>query len=128
MTERTEPSIEPRSNLGYALMLQVTSAILIIGGTLYFGAPGTDVVWLTTVGILYGIGFIQMLVTRYVMQRERNGVLVAFFVATLAYMFSIGIAFFWYVLFDQLVQMVFYCVTFGINVALAALLAKIPKS
>jgi hypothetical protein len=127
MTEQARPSIELRSNLGYALMLQVTSAILIIGGTWYFGAPSPDVVWLTVTGILYGIGFIQLLVTRYVMQRERNGILVAFVVATFAYMFSIGMAFFWYILFNQLIPMLLYCITFGINVTLAILFMKMPK-
>ena len=127
MNERAALSIEVRSNLGYALMLQVTSAILMIGGTWFVGAPGPDVIWLTVTGILYGIGIIQLLVTRYVMQRERNGILVAFVIATFAYMFSIGIAFFWFVLFDQLMPMVLYCVTFGINVILAMLFMKIPK-
>ncbi len=128
MTENSEPSIELRSNLGYALMLQVTSALLLIGGTWYFGAPNPAVVWLTLTGFLYGIGFIQLLVTRYVMQRERNSILVAFVIATFAYMFSVGMAFFWYVLFDSLIPMVLYCITFGINVILAALLMKIPKT
>ena len=127
MTENTEPSIELRSNLGYALMLQVTSALLLIGGTWYFGAPNPAVVWLAVTGFLYGIGFIQLLVTRYVMQRERNGILVAFVIATLAYMFSAGIAFSWYVLFGQLIPLVLYAVTFGVNVILAILLMKIPK-
>ncbi|MGD9396661.1 MAG: hypothetical protein PVJ05_09560 [Candidatus Thorarchaeota archaeon] len=128
MTEQARLSIELRSNLGYALMLQVTSAILIIGGTWFFGAPSSDVIWLTVTGILYGLGFIQLLVTRYVMQRERNGILVAFTIATFTYMFSIGMAFFWYVLFSQLIPMVLYSITFGINVILVVLLMKIPKS
>ncbi|MFX1607040.1 MAG: hypothetical protein ACFFDD_14195 [Promethearchaeota archaeon] len=128
MTEQTRPSIELRSNLGYALMLQVTSAILILGGTLFFGAPSPDVVWLVVTGILYGLGFIQLLVTRYVMQIERNGILVALIIATFACIFSFGIAGCWYVLFDQLMPLVLYSITFGINVALAILFIKMPKS
>jgi len=127
MTEQTRPSIELRSNLGYALMLQVTSAILILGGTWFFGAPSPDVVWLIVTGILYGLGFIQLLVTRYVMQRERNGILVALIIATFTCMFSFGIAGFWYVLFNQLMPMVFYTITFGINFTLAVLFMKMPK-
>jgi hypothetical protein len=127
VAERKGPSIELKSNLGYALMLQVISAILIIGGTLFVGAPSPDVVWLTASGILYAIGFIQLLLTRYVMQREKNGILVAFFIASIAYLFSIGMAFYWYALFNQWVPLVLYCVAFGINVALAGLLTKIPK-
>ncbi len=127
MTERAGPSIELRSNLGYALMLQVTSAILIIGGTWFFGAPSPDVIWLTVTGILYGLGFIQLLVTRYVMQRERNGILVAFIIATFAYLFSIGMGFFWIVLFNQLIPMMLFSVIFGINISLAILYMKMPK-
>jgi hypothetical protein len=127
MTERTGPSIELRSNLGYALVLQVISALLIIGGTLLVGSPGPDVIWMTVTGILYGIGFIQLLLTRYVMQRERNGILAAFLIATFAYIFSIGMAFFWYAFFSQLVSMVLYCIIFGVNIILAFMLIKIPK-
>ena len=127
MTERAGPSIELRSNLGYALMLQVTSAILIIGGTWFFGAPSPDVVWLTVTGILYGIGFIQLLITRYVMQRERNSILVAFTIATFAYLFSIGMGYFWIVLFNQLIPMMLFSVIFGINITLAILYMKMPK-
>jgi hypothetical protein len=127
MTERTGPSIELRSTLGYTLMLQVMSALLLIGGTWLIGAPSPDVIWLTVKGILYCIAFIQLLLTRYVMQRERNGILASFMMATVAYLFSIGMAFFWYVLFSQVVPMVLYCVIFGVNVILVVMLMKLPK-
>ena len=128
MTEQTRPSIELSSNLGYALMLQVSSAILIIGGSLVFGAPGTELVWLIIVAILYAIGFLQMFGTRYLMQREKHGILVALAIATFAYLFSAGLVFSWYVLSDQLGPLVLYSATFGINVILAILCTKIPKS
>ena len=108
-------------------MLQVISALLLIGGTWLIGAPGPDVIWLTITGILYGIGFIQLLLTRYVMQREKNGILVAFLVATFAYMFSIGMAYFWYVFFNQWIPTVLCSVIFGVDVILAIMLMKIPK-
>ena len=127
MTERTGLSIELRSTLGYALMLQVMSALLPIGGTWLIGAPSLDVIWLTVTGILYCIAFIQLLLTRYVMQRERNGILASFMIATVAYLFSIGMAFFWYVLFSQVIPMVLYCVIFGVNVILVVMLMKLPK-
>ena len=128
MTERTGPSIELESNLGYALMLQVSSAILIIGGSIVYGAPGTDLIWLLVVAILYAIGFLQMFGTRYLMQREKYSIHVALAIATFAYLFSAGLVFFWYVLSDQLGPLVLYSATFGINVILSILCTKIPKS
>ncbi len=124
MTQSAALSIDVRTPLGIAIMVQVLSAILIIGGTLYFGPPGADILWLTIVGIMYAIGFVQMLLTRYLLQREKNGIVVAIIVAFLAMIFTFSIALIWGVLIGQWIAAFFYCLVFGINLPNAAVLNK----
>jgi len=124
MNERAAPSIDIGTNLGKTIMVQVLSAILIIGGTLFFGPPGTDILWLTIVGILYMIGFIQMLLTRYLLQREKNGILAAIIVSLLAMAFSVIAAIIWGVLLDRWIPSFFYVIIFAINLANGAVLNK----
>ena len=124
MTERTAPSIDVGTNLGKAIMVQVVSAILIIGGTLFIGPPGTDLLWLTIVGILYAIGFMQMLLTRYLLQREKNGILVAIIISLLAMVFSVIAATIWVVLSDLWIPSFFYVIIFAINLANSGVLNK----
>jgi len=124
MTERTALSIDVGTNLGKAIMVQVVSAILIIGGTLFFGPPGTDILWLTIVGILYAIGFIQMLLTRYLLQKEKNGILAAIIISLLAMLFSVIAAIIWGVLLDLWIPSFFYVIIFAINLANGAVLNK----
>jgi hypothetical protein len=125
MTERAGTSIELRSNLGYALMFQVTSALFILGGTLFFDPIGLDLIWLVVTAGLYLIGFIQLLVTRYIMQREKNGILVAFLFATFAAIISFALAILWYLSLWNTIGMLYYIITGIINVALAILLRKL---
>ncbi len=124
MTQSAALSIDVRTPLGIAIMVQVLSAILIIGGTLYFGPPGSDILWLAIVGIMYAIGFVQMLLTRYLLQREKNGIVVAIIVAFLAMIFTFSIALIWGVLIGQWIAAFFYCLVFGINLPNAAVLNK----
>ena len=124
MTERFTPSIEPGSPLGIAIMVQVLSAILIIGGTLYFGPPGSEMIWLIVVGVLYAIGFVQLLLTRYLLQREKNGIVAAVIVAILAMLFSFANAIIWGVFVDQWIPTIFYCLAAAVNVPNAGVLNK----
>jgi len=90
--------------------------------TLFFRPAGSEIAWLIFAGNLYAIGFIQLLVTRYLLQREKNGVLVAYIVAILAIAFSFGMALFWGILLDQWMQSSFYALIVGFNVPLAGIL------
>jgi hypothetical protein len=111
-----------------AIMVQVISGILIIGGSAYFGPPITEILWVIFAAALYAIGFIQLIVTRNVLQREKKAILVANFVAVLAMLFSFGVALIWGVLIDQWIPMYFFCLVFGINVPLAGVLRKLRIS
>ena len=124
MTEREPLSIDVRSPLGMAIMVQVLSGILIIGGSAYFGPPITDILWVILAAALYMIGFIQIIITRNVLQRERNAILVANIVAVLAMVFSFVAAIIWGVLLDRWIPSIFFALVFGINLANGAVLNK----
>ncbi len=127
MDKSFTPSIELRSPVGYALMLQVTSAVLIIGGTWYFGSPRQDLNVLGFIVILYGVGFLQLLVTRYVMQRKRNGLLVACALSTMSYFLTPMTAGLWWIYSDQIAPIVVYLIALVINVILTFVLVKTAK-
>jgi hypothetical protein len=122
MNEKTTISIDVGTRLGNAAMIQVLSAIAIIGVTLFFRSPVSEIVWLIFAGILYAIGFIQVLVTRYFLQRERNATLVAYIVSILAIVFSFGMALYWGIQLDLWMPASFYTLIIGLNVPLAAIL------
>jgi hypothetical protein len=124
MTEKPELSIEPGSPLGIAIMAQVLSAILIIGGTLYFGPPSSEMLWLVVVGVLYAIGFVQLLLTRYLLQREKNGIIAAGMVAILAMLFAFVNTLVWSLIVDLMIPAVFYLIIFAINVTNVGVLRK----
>ena len=127
MSERNESSIVLRSNLGYALMLQVISAVSIIGGSTYFGPFSFGPVSFILIILLYAIGFIQLLVTRYVMQREKNGVLVAIGFAIITLLLSFGLAVYWWDIGFHEMQAFFYFAVGTINVHLTVLLRKVQS-
>ncbi|MFW9787681.1 MAG: hypothetical protein ACFFE2_11535 [Candidatus Thorarchaeota archaeon] len=124
MTGRVGPSIELESPLGIANMVQVLSAILIIGGTLYCGPPNSEMLWLIVVGVLYTIGFVQLLMTRYLMQREKSSIEGAIIVAMLAMLFSFVDALVWGIVIGQLIPTVLYLIIFAINVPNTSVLRK----
>lgn len=127
MVESSTPSIELRSPVGYALMLQVTSAVLILGGTWYFGSPRPDLNARAFIAILVGVGFLQLLVARYIMQRKRSGILVAYALTTMSYFLAPMTAALWSIYSEQLAPIVLYLFVGGINAILTFLLIKISK-
>ncbi|MFW9805503.1 MAG: hypothetical protein ACFFFK_02080 [Candidatus Thorarchaeota archaeon] len=127
MTKSTEPSIVLKSNLGYALMLQVISAVSIIGGLTYFGPFSFDLVSFILIILLYAIGFIQLLVTRYVMQREKYGVLVAIGFAIITLSLSFSLAVYWWEIGFHEIQAFFYFAVGTINVHLTVFLRKVKS-
>jgi hypothetical protein len=124
LTEQEPLSIDVRTPLGIAIIVQVLSGILIVGGSAYFGPPITDILWVIFAAVLYVIGFIQIIVTRNVLQREKNAILVANFVAVLVVLFSFAEAMTWGVLLDHWIPSIFYALVFGINLANGAVLYK----
>ena len=128
MTKSIGPSIILRSNLGYALMLQIISAVFIIGGSTYFGPHGFGLFSLVLIILLYAIGFIQLLVTRYVMQREKNGVLVAIGVAIITLLLSFGLAVYGWEVGLHEMQTFFYFAVGTINVHLTVFLRKVHSN
>ena len=128
MTKSVGPSIILRSNLGYALMLQIISAVSIIGGSTYFGPFSFGPVSFILIILLYAIGFIQLLVTRYVMQREKNGVLVAIGFAIITLLLSFSLAVYWGEIGFHEMQAFFYFAVGTINVHLTVFLRKVQSN
>ena len=122
MTERAGPTFEVKSPLGIAVILQVLSAIMIIGGSVYFGPPNTEILSVVIAALLYAVGFIQIIMTRNVLQREKNALLVAYFVALLALASSAITALLWALFGDQWTPMYFFLIVAGINTPLGGFL------
>jgi hypothetical protein len=89
VVENDRNLLSAKSSLGRAMMLQALSAIFIIGGLLLFWTPAgfLDLESLT-VGALYATGFVQIILVRYILQREVNGVLGSLIVSVAAMLFT----------------------------------------
>ncbi|MFW9964931.1 MAG: hypothetical protein ACFFCX_15280 [Candidatus Sifarchaeia archaeon] len=126
MTER--PSIEASSLVGRALLLQAFSAILIIGSLLIF-VTGiiVNISGVAVMSVLYMIGFVQMLVTRYVMQGEAGGITVAFVVAIIAFLVSLIVGFYWIIQTTFPLIGIFYIIVGMVNTILIGLLQEVRK-
>jgi hypothetical protein len=122
MTERTGPSFEIKSPLGITVILQVLSAIMIIGGSVYFGPPSTEILSVVIAALLYAVGFIQIIMTRNVLQREKSALLVAYFVALSALAFSAFNALLWALFGDRWAPMYLFLIVAGINTPLGGFL------
>jgi hypothetical protein len=109
-------------------MLQVISAVSIIGGSTYFGPLSFDPVSFILIILLYAIGFIQLLVTRYVMQREKSGVLVAIGFAIITLLLAFSLAVYWWGIGFHEMQAFFYFAVGTINVLLTVLLRKVQSN
>lgn len=79
-----------RSYLGLALRLQVVSALLIIGGLLTLSdvIPLISNGWLIAFGVLYALGFLQLIILRTLLQKVKYSVHAAGVVALLAGLLS----------------------------------------
>jgi hypothetical protein len=129
MSERAILSLEARSPIGRAIMLQVLSAIMIIGSIA--AAPPTihfsgifSVVFVQIVVIV--IGVFQMLITRAVLQKEHWGISAALISSLLALLFSVTVGTYW-IIYQGLLGPYFIIVGI-VNTILAVLLAEIRKT
>ena len=75
-----------RTPLGKALRLQVISALLLIGGLLMLSdiIPLISTEWVIVFGVLYAIGFLQLIILRTLLQKVKYSVQAAAGVALIA--------------------------------------------
>ena len=75
-----------RTPLGKALRLQVISALLLIGGLLMLSdiIPLISTEWVIVFGVLYAIGFLQLIILRTLLQKVNYSVQAAAGVALIA--------------------------------------------
>jgi len=126
MTDR--PSIEANSIVGRALMTQTISAILIIGSLLIFVTDiSVNLTGMAVMSVLYVMGFVQMLVTRYMMQGEEGGVTVAFIVAVISFLVSLIVGFYWILRTLYPLIGIFYLIVGMVNTILIVLLREVRK-
>nr|KXH72190.1 MAG: hypothetical protein AM325_01575 [Candidatus Thorarchaeota archaeon SMTZ1-45] len=122
------PTITVNSLIGRALVLQVLSAILTIGSLIVFvGGLSIDIEWLVIMGTLYVLGFIQMLVTRVVMQRVDDSISASLVVAILALLFSLIVGFFWILQPSFELLGIYYIIVGMINAILLTLLLEVRR-
>lgn len=65
-----------RTHLGKALRLQVVSALLLIGGLISLSdiIPLISIEWVIVFGVLYAIGFLQLIILRTLLQKVKYSV------------------------------------------------------
>lgn len=75
-----------RTHLGKALRLQVVSAILLIGGLLSLSdiIPLISIEWVIVFGVLYAVGFLQLIILRTLLQKIKYSVHAAAVVSLVA--------------------------------------------
>ncbi|MGY5872054.1 MAG: hypothetical protein RTV72_07425 [Candidatus Thorarchaeota archaeon] len=96
MTEKEKFPLNSQSPLGRAMMFQALSAVLIIGGVyILFGAITTLNLWVLFIGSFYAIGFVQIFLVRYVLQKQLHGVKGSIGVAITTVVFSLFCFFNW---------------------------------
>ena len=128
MSEET-PSLEVRSPIGRALLLQVISVLLIMGTsilpvlTLHIGF-----LWFVILSSLWVIAFIQMLVVRAVLQKEDWGVSAALLVAIIALLLSVIAGVSWIIPLVDILNGIYFIVIGIVNALLLGILAMIRKS
>lgn len=85
--ERSQTQIPPlQSHLGLALRLQIISPLLIFSGllTLHDVIATFGNSWIIAAGVLYAIAFLQLIIVRTLLQKERFSVHAAIVLALLA--------------------------------------------
>jgi hypothetical protein len=129
MSETVPLSIEVKSLIGRALMLQILSAIMIIGSLVVFvGGISVSFEWLLVMSVLYVIGFVQLLITRYVMQKEEGSITAAIVVTLSAIAFSIIVGFFWIIQSMYIGLGLYFIIVGMVNAILAVLLLESRKT
>ena len=129
MSETVPLSIEVKSLIGRALMLQILSAIMIIGSLVVFvGGISVSFEWLLVMSVLYVIGFVQLLITRYVMQKEEGSITAAIVVTLSAIAFSIIVGFFWIIQSMYIGFGLYFIIVGMVNAILAVLLLESRKT
>ncbi len=129
MSETVPLSIELKSLIGRALMLQILSAIMIIGSLVVFvGGISVSFEWLLVMSVLYVIGFVQLLITRYVMQKEEGSITAAIVVTLSAIAFSIIVGFFWIIQSMYIGLGLYFIIVGMVNAILAVLLLESRKT
>jgi hypothetical protein len=68
-----------RTHLGKALRLQVVSALLLIGSLLSLSdiIPLISMEWVIVLGVLYAVGFLQLIILRTLLQKVKYSVYAA---------------------------------------------------
>ncbi|MHA2144008.1 MAG: hypothetical protein ACXAB0_01050 [Candidatus Thorarchaeota archaeon] len=122
-------SIEVSSPVGRAALLQVLSAILIMGTiampvvTLHVGF-----MWFLVLGGLWIIAFLQMLVVRGVLQKEGWGVSAALVVSIIALLLSVMAGFSWFSYLFDIFTGAYFIVIGIVNMIAAFFLGEVRRN